>query len=151
DIRPNGLDAETAAVDPRRALPAPGVAATSGAATPGAATPGAAQPGAGSAAPAPLAAARPAANSPGSSAALVPVLDRAFWLQLGAFGSPGNAHAARERLLRQMTGLGAPLDVVADSGLYKLQAGPWPTREAALAAGERVRATTGLQPFAMER
>jgi rare lipoprotein A len=91
------------------------------------------------------------ARPPAGSAVPVALLDRSFWLQLGAFGSPDNAHAARERFGRQITGLGAPLDVVSDGGLYKLQAGPWPTREAALAAAERVRAMTELKPFTMQR
>jgi len=81
----------------------------------------------------------------------VPPLERGFWLQLGAFGSADNAGAARERLAARLTGLGAPIDVVADGGLYKLQAGPWPTREAAQAAAERVRAETELQPFPTQR
>ncbi|TXL64172.1 septal ring lytic transglycosylase RlpA family protein [Zeimonas arvi] len=86
--------------------------------------------------------------TPGSP---VPQLDRGYWLQLGAFGSADNAGAALQRLSRQVSGLGAPIDVVADGGLYKLQAGPWPTREAAQAAAERVRASTDLQPFATRR
>ena len=81
----------------------------------------------------------------------IPVLERGYWLQLGAFGSAVNASAARERLAERITGLGAPIDVIADGGLFKLQAGPWPTPEAAQAAAERIRATTELEPFATRR
>ena len=93
----------------------------------------------------------PTAAGPAAPGAPIPQLERGYWLQLGAFGSAGNAGAALERLSRQVSGLGAPIDVVADGGLYKLQAGPWPTREAAQAAAERVRASTDLQPFATRR
>lgn len=105
--------------------------------------------------PAPGAGAAPAsaqaAAGPAAGGSPIPQLDRGYWLQLGAFGSADNAGAALERLSRQVSGLGAPIDVVADGGLYKLQAGPWPTREAAQAAAERVRASTDLQPFATRR
>jgi rare lipoprotein A len=87
----------------------------------------------------------PTAGSP------IPVLQGAYWLQLGAFGSAENARAARERLASQVAEMGAPIDVVPDGGLFKLQAGPWPTREAAQAAAERVRASTELQPFSTRR
>jgi rare lipoprotein A len=90
-------------------------------------------------------------GGPAGVGAPVPLLERGYWLQLGAFRTVGNAGAARERLRRQVAGLGAPLDVVSADGLFKLQAGPWPTREAARAAAERVRAATQLQPFAIER
>lgn len=90
------------------------------------------------------------ATSPGGKA-VIPVLERGYWLQLGAFGSAVNASAARERLTERITGLGAPIDVIADGGLFKLQAGPWPTHEAAQAAAERIRSTTDLVPFATRR
>jgi len=92
-----------------------------------------------------------ASTAAAADARAVPTLDRGFWLQLGAFGSADNASAARERVVRQVTGLGAALDVVADGGMYKLQAGPWPTREAAQAAAEIVRASTELRPFTTQR
>jgi rare lipoprotein A len=92
-------------------------------------------------------AARPAA----STGLPVPVLDRGYWLQLGAFRSAGNAGAARERLGRKVGGLGASLDVVPENGLFKLRAGPWATRDAAQAAAERVRAVTGMEAFATQR
>ena len=105
--------------------------------------------------PAPGAGAAPASAQAAAGLAAggspIPQLDRGYWLQRGAFGSADNAGAGLERLSRQVSGLGAPIDVVADGGLYKLQAGPWPTREAAQAAAERVRASTDLQPFATRR
>ena len=94
---------------------------------------------------------QPAATAGLSAATPVPALDRGYWLQLGAFSSAGNANSARERLSRQLTHLGAPIDVVADGGLFKLQAGPWPTQEAARAAADRVRAQAEVQAFPIQR
>ena len=93
------------------------------------------------------------ATSAPESAAPEPVAPAAsgYWLQFGAFGSADNADAALGRLTGQLPGLEAPLGVVADGGLYKLQAGPWPNRAAALAAAERVRGLTGFRPFPTQR
>lgn len=92
----------------------------------------------------------PVAGAPGS-ATPIQMLEQGYWLQLGAFGSADNADTARERLKAGMVGLGAPIDIVPDGGLFKLQAGPWPTREAAQAAAARVRAETGWQAFTTQR
>jgi hypothetical protein len=54
-------------------------------------------------------------------------------------------------LARRFAWIGASFDIQQEGPLYKVQAGPWPRRDQALAAGERVRATTQLQPFATWR
>jgi rare lipoprotein A len=77
--------------------------------------------------------------------------DVAFWLQLGAFASADNAGAARERLARQVGELGAQLEVVAEGGMFKIQAGPWPSRAEALVAADRLHASTGFRPFTTQR
>lgn len=93
-----------------------------------------------------------ATTAPAASGATpIPLLERGHWLQLGAFGSADNADAARERLSGELTRLGAPLDVVTEGGLFKLQAGPWPTREAARAAADRVREQAGVDAFPIQR
>jgi len=149
---PGAAEAAAAAAEDRLTMQtvlAPSAAALPAAAPPAGALPAAAAIPASNADAAPSAA-RAAAGLVASGTP-IPQLDRGYWLQLGAFGSADNAGAALDRLSRQVSGLGAPIDVVADGGLYKLQAGPWPTREAAQAAAERVRASTDLQPFATRR
>ena len=82
-----------------------------------------------------------------------PLLERGWWIQFGAFGTLQNADAARERLKSQMhQALGAPLDVYPDAPLFRVQAGPWPTREAATSAAERARAA-GFEgtPYVVQR
>lgn len=74
-----------------------------------------------------------------------------FWLQLGAFASLDGAQSALAKFARQLDWLGAAFDIRREGALYKVQAGPWPRREQALAAAERIRAATELRPFATLR
>ena len=80
-----------------------------------------------------------------------PAPPRSFWLQFGAFNSLANARGAMAQLARRLDFLGAVFDVRQEAALYKVQAGPWERREEALAAAARVRARTGLRPFATPR
>lgn len=77
--------------------------------------------------------------------------DPSFWLQLGAFASADNAAVARDRLARQVGELGVQVEVVADGGMFKLQAGPWPNRAAAVAAADQLHSRTGFRPFTTQR
>jgi len=70
-----------------------------------------------------------------------------FWLQLGAFASLDGAQSALAKFARQLDWLGAAFDIRREGALYKVQAGPWPRREQALAVAERIRAATELRPF----
>lgn len=76
---------------------------------------------------------------------------RGFFLQFGAFGSLASARSAMQSFARELAWIGAPFDVRADGALYKVQAGPFPRREHATAAAERVRSTTAHRPFAVFR
>ncbi len=94
-------------------------------------------------------ASRAEASSPSRIDAPAP--PRSFWLQFGAFNSLANARGAMAQLARRLDFLGAVFDVRQEEALYKVQAGPWERREEALAAAARVRARTGLRPFATPR
>lgn len=72
------------------------------------------------------------------------------WLQLGAFSSRDNAEAARSRLARTLDWLAAPIELVEDRGLVKLQAGPF-TPAAAREAADRIHEATAFRPFALTR
>jgi len=74
-----------------------------------------------------------------------------FWLQLGAFASLDGARGALARFTRQLDWLAAGFDIRREGALFKVQAGPWPQREQALAAAERIRVRTELKPFATRR
>lgn len=94
--------------------------------------------------PAPAPSAASMAPSPAAPA-------RGFWLQFGAFNSLANARNAMVQLARRLDFLGAAFDIRQEGALYKVQAGPWPRREDAVAAAGRVRARTELRPFPMPR
>lgn len=76
---------------------------------------------------------------------------RGFWLQFGAFGSIDSARSAMQSFARELSWIGVPFDVRADGALYKVQAGPFPRRELASDAAERVRSATAHRPFAVFR
>lgn len=72
------------------------------------------------------------------------------WLQLGAFSSRDNAEAARARLARTLDWLVAPIELVEERGLFKLQAGPL-APGAAREAADRIHEATAFRPFAITR
>ncbi len=76
---------------------------------------------------------------------------RGFWLQFGAFGTQDGARGAMAQLARRLDWLGAAFAVHQEGTLHKVQAGPWPRREQAVAVAERIRAATGLRSFATLR
>ena len=86
-------------------------------------------------APAPLA----AAGAPG------------FWVQLGAFRQREGAHQLRQSLARELAWLEPWLAIFDERALFRLQAGPYPTRGEAQGAAERIRATADLQPLVVQR
>ena len=55
-----------------------------------------------------------------------------FWLQLGAFSQRDGAANFQEKVARQMPSLATTLAVFSESGMHRLQAGPYASRDAAL-------------------
>ncbi|MEK8030549.1 septal ring lytic transglycosylase RlpA family protein [Ideonella sp. DXS29W] len=100
---------------------------------------------------------------PTASAALLPVreatkTERAhtaaasgFWLQLGAFGQGKGAYTFQERLTQELDWLSPLLTVFSEGGLFRLQAGPYATRDQAREAAEKIRAALALVPLIVER
>lgn len=74
-----------------------------------------------------------------------------FWLQLGAFSQRDGAASFQDKVARQMPVLATRLAVFSDSGMHRLQAGPYPSRDAALMLSEQVRNGLGLAPIVVER
>ncbi|MBT9458716.1 MAG: septal ring lytic transglycosylase RlpA family protein [Burkholderiaceae bacterium] len=74
-----------------------------------------------------------------------------YWLQLGAFSRLDGAETLRLRLATELEGLAPLLAIFKDSSLHRLQAGPYPTREEARQAAERLRAALNLQPVVVRR
>lgn len=74
-----------------------------------------------------------------------------FWVQLGAFSQPGSASGLREQAARGLPSLVSQLKVFNERGLYRVQAGPFASREAAQGTAEQLRASLQLAPIVLER
>jgi rare lipoprotein A len=74
-----------------------------------------------------------------------------FWLQLGAFGQGSGAYSFQQRLSQELDWLSPLLTVFSENGLFRLQAGPYASRDQAREAAERVRAALALVPVIVER
>ena len=74
-----------------------------------------------------------------------------FWVQLGAFSQPGGASGLRDQAVRGLPSLGPQLKVFNERGLYRVQAGPFASREAARDTAEQLRASLQVSPMVLER
>ncbi len=109
------------------------------------------QPQAAEAPPAPVEAAPQAA-----AAAELPTLpDMArsggFWVQLGAFRQRDGAEDFQRRVAAELDWPLERLAVFSDAPLFRLQAGPYASRDEARSAAERIRASLQLVPVVLER
>jgi rare lipoprotein A len=76
---------------------------------------------------------------------------RGYWVQLGAFRRREGAEIFQKRVGAEADWLAPLLAVFAEASTYRLQAGPYPSRDAARGAAERVRAALQLVPVIVER
>ncbi len=98
-------------------------------------------------APAPLAAPSPRDES---AHAFTPAAV-GFWVQLGAYRQREGALGFQQKVQEKEPWLAPLLAVYSDGNLHKLQAGPYPTRQDAKAAAERIRAALQLVPTIVEK
>ena len=89
------------------------------------------------------------ATAPPARAFTLPA--RGFWVQLGAFRQRTGAEDFQKRVETELQELGPLLALFGDAGLFRLQAGPYPSREEARSAAERLRAALKLVPVIVER
>lgn len=103
------------------------------------------------------AAAAPAPNDAGIAGADgVPVrpiftAGRGFWIQLGAFRQRDGAESFQRRVTAELDWLAPLLGVFSDASLFRLQAGPYATRDEARAGADRIREALQLVPVIVER
>jgi len=83
---------------------------------------------------------RPLANAP-----------RGFWIQLGAFRQRDGAENFQRRVADELDWLSPLLAVFVDTPLFRLQAGPYASREEARDGAERIREALQLVPVIVER
>ena len=90
---------------------------------------------------------------PDSGAALRPLASapRGFWIQLGAFRQRDGAESFQRRVADELDWLSPQLAVFVDTPLFRLQAGPYASRDEARAGAERVREALQLVPVIVER
>jgi rare lipoprotein A len=86
-------------------------------------------------------------EAPRSSSAAAP----GFWVQLGAFRQRDGADGFQRRVASEADWLGPLLTVFRDAALFRLQAGPYASRDEARGVAERVRAALQLVPVIVER
>ncbi len=74
-----------------------------------------------------------------------------FWLQLGAFREPEGATALNQRVQREADWLAPRLAVFDDRATWRVQAGPYATRDEALGVAARLRSLLSLSALLVER
>ncbi len=91
------------------------------------------------------------AVAPPSTAAASPAAARGFWVQLGAFRESAGAENFQRRVGAEVDWLAPLLATFGDAALYRVQAGPYPSRDEAQGAAVKVREAIGLVPLIVER
>ena len=76
---------------------------------------------------------------------------RAIWIQLGAFRDRQAAEQLQSQAGARVDGISPMLAVFNEQSLYRVQAGPFASRDEALRAAERVRDKLLLLPVVVER
>ena len=92
---------------------------------------------------------QPVADAPPARAYTTPA--RGFWVQLGAFRQRDGAESFQQRVASELDWLSPLLAVFSDAALFRLQAGPYPSRDDARVAAERIRDGLKLVPVIVER
>ena len=95
-----------------------------------------------------------AANTPAAPAPVaVPVSSEAggIFVQLGAFSAEENADAFLRKMRMDLGWLAGSMQLYRGESLYKVRAGPYPSRAEAERAAERIRQELGFTPFVLNR
>ena len=88
--------------------------------------------------------------APTSAAPAGTTLASGFYLQFGAYAQETNALAARDKLMQSLNGAVEKMETIVVNGLYRLYAGPYSTRPAAMEAAQLVRQRGSVIPFIVE-
>ncbi len=76
---------------------------------------------------------------------------RGYWVQLGAFRERSGAESFQQRVSSELDWLAPLMAVFSEAPLYRLQAGPYASRDEAQGAAQRVRDALQLVPVIIER
>ncbi|MGZ5249209.1 MAG: septal ring lytic transglycosylase RlpA family protein [Caldimonas sp.] len=100
---------------------------------------------------APLAAAPPVAAGSLAPAPAAPPPARGFWVQLGAFRESAGAESFQRRVAVEFDWIAPLLATFGDAALFRVQAGPYASRDEAQSVAGRIREALGLVPLVVER
>jgi rare lipoprotein A len=78
-------------------------------------------------------------------------IEPGFWVQLGAFRQRDGALDFQRKVAAELDWIAPLLAIVDETSLYRLQAGPYASREEASGAAERLRDALKLVPVIVER
>ena len=84
-------------------------------------------------------------------AAAAPAPGRGFWVQLGAFRESGGAENFQRRVGAEVEWLAPLLATFGEAALFRVQAGPYASRDEAEGAATRVRSALGIVPLIVDR
>ena len=74
-----------------------------------------------------------------------------YWVQLGAFREHSGAEAFQRRVASELEWLAPLMAIYNEAAVHRLQAGPYPSREEAGQASQRIRQALQLVPVVVER
>ena len=95
----------------------------------------------------------PASTAAAPAPVAVPVSSEAggMFVQLGAFSVEQNADAFLRKMRIDLSWLASSMQLYRGEGMYKVHAGPYPTRGDAERVAERIRQELGFAPFVLKR
>lgn len=99
----------------------------------------------------PVAMTTAAATQPAGESGTTAALTNGFYLQFGAYAQEANARSARDKLMQNLSGAVDKLETVVVNGLYRLYAGPYTSRPAAMDAAQLIRQRANVTGFVVER
>ena len=94
-----------------------------------------------------------AADADAGASSLRPLAaaSRGFWIQLGAFRQRDGAEGFQRRVADELEWLSPKLALFVDTPLFRLQAGPYASRDEARESADRIREALQLVPVVVER
>ncbi len=100
-----------------------------------------------------LAESAPPMESPVATEPAIPVTAETagIYLQLGAFSARANAESFRQKIRKELSWLGQPVQIQVSSKLFRLHLGPYRSRKEANAIAEKIRAELDFKPLLVNK
>jgi rare lipoprotein A len=76
---------------------------------------------------------------------------KGFWVQLAALGKRDGVERLQQRVASELQSLQPMLAVYHEASLFKLQVGPYGSRDEAVAAADQAREVLSVKPLVIER